>query len=208
MKTDYWNCTTFCVFSVLGAGKLSFNYGQEPERLPHSFPKYHWDPQRLVWCGNGDHLPRGKIRWKVRLITHHLAPRLKWVELNIRSLIRQNVEILGQEGIKFAWYQNERLCETTKFQRNILVFTSIINAVYWENNSSAFEVFKVLEFEAFKMLEFISKSGTDLSDHNVTTRFQKELGNTLKDCNVLTGTENRGKFINLKSGTSKSERSN
>jgi hypothetical protein len=66
----------------------------------------------------------------------------------------------------------------------------------------------VLEFEAFKMLEFISKSGTDLSDHNVTTRFQKKLGNTLKDCKVLTGTENRGKFINLKSGASKSERSN
>jgi len=47
------------------------------------------------------------------------------------------------------------------------------------------------------VLEFISKSGTDLSDYNITTRSQKELRNTQKEYKVLTGTENGGKFVNL-----------
>ena len=47
------------------------------------------------------------------------------------------------------------------------------------------------------MLEFISKSGADSFDHNITARFQKDLRNTLKVCKLLIGTEDRGKIVNL-----------
>ena len=47
------------------------------------------------------------------------------------------------------------------------------------------------------MFEFISKSAANLTDHNVTTTFQRVLRNTLKECKTLIGTENKGKFITL-----------
>jgi len=63
-----------------------------------------------------------------------------------------------------------------------------------KGNSTVIPYLKVYEQ---KVLEFISKSEADLSDHNITYRFQKGLRNTLNECKVLIGTENRGKIINL-----------
>jgi len=48
-----------------------------------------------------------------------------------------------------------------------------------------------------RVLDFISKSGAEEVNGNITTKFQKDLRSTTNNCKLVIDTENKGRFISL-----------